>query len=458
MADIEKIEPKSEQVSEILGKPPKWLIRWGISVIFIIIAGLFVGSYFFKYPEVLTAQIIVTTENLPADVVAKTNGKIDSLFVHDKQIVKQGELLAIIENSANTDDIMLLSESINNFVLLSSEQGQNPNFVLLPLGQGQTKQNPLGQGQTKQNYNFGDLQPQYNSFQKSLSDYNYFTTTDYHNKKIATINRQIEIQQILLNQGERQLKLQKEQLQIADLQFSRDSNLYVQKVIAQSEYETAKSTKLQAHQSYENAKTSLESQKISILQLEQSIFDLEQQRNEQETQHKLSLNTAFDQLKAQLQAFKKMYFLESPSDGIVTFTKFWQKNQNINAGETVLTVVPNDSAKITGKIYLSPQGAGKVKIGQTANIKFDNFPYMEYGLIRVTIKNIALVPITIGENKFYVLEVDFPCTDGKHSVLTTNYNKTLTFSQQMSGTAEIITEDLRLIDRFLNPIKAIINN
>ena len=56
MPNIEKIEPKSEQVSEILGKPPKWLIRWGISVIFIIIAGLFVGSYFFKYPEVLTAQ------------------------------------------------------------------------------------------------------------------------------------------------------------------------------------------------------------------------------------------------------------------------------------------------------------------------------------------------------------------------------------------------------------------
>ena len=52
--------------------------------------------------------------------------------------------------------------------------------------------------------------------------------------------------------------------------------------------------------------------------------------------------------------------------------------------------------------------------------------------------------------KTYILEVEFP------EILTTNYGKTLTFSQEMTGTAEIITEDLRLIDKFINPIKAVI--
>jgi len=41
--------------------------------------------------------------------------------------------------------------------------------------------------------------------------------------------------------------------------------------------------------------------------------------------------------------------------------------------------------------------------------------------------------------------------------LKTNYGKELTFSQEMSGSAENITEDLRLLDKFLNPIKAVIN-
>jgi HlyD family secretion protein len=76
---------------------------------------------------------------------------------------------------------------------------------------------------------------------------------------------------------------------------------------------------------------------------------------------------------------------------------------------------------------------------------------MEYGMIRVKINNISLVPLDDGNGaKSYILEVEFP------GELVTNYGKTLTFSQEMTGTAEIITEDLRLIDRFLNPIREII--
>jgi HlyD family secretion protein len=351
-------------------------------------------------------------------------------LVTEKQIVIHDELLAIIENTANYNDIILL-DSCLNLASHNSVNFDNLNKV------------------TIQTRNLGDLQPNYNTLQKAISDYNFFLETDYHNKKIATINRQIEVQKIILNQGERQLKLQQEQHQLADLQFKRDSNLYQQKVIAQAEYETAKATKLQATQNYENIKTALENQKIGILQLEQSIFDLEQQRNDQLAQHEIAINIAIDQLKASLTLFQKTYFLKSPIDGKITFTKYWQKNQNVASGETILTVVPADSTKIIGKIFLPPQGVGRVQTGQTVNVKFDNFPYMEYGMVKTTIKNIALVPLTDGETQFYVLEVDFP------NNLTTNYNKTLLFSQQMSGTAEIITEDLRLIDRFLNPIKAI---
>ena len=69
---------------------------------------------------------------------------------------------------------------------------------------------------------------------------------------------------------------------------------------------------------------------------------------------------------------------------------------------------------------------------------------------RGVIKNISLVPIVCEQGKFTMIEVEFPQN------LTTNYGKTLDFSQQMSSTAEIITEDLRLIERFLNPIKSLI--
>jgi HlyD family secretion protein len=75
---------------------------------------------------------------------------------------------------------------------------------------------------------------------------------------------------------------------------------------------------------------------------------------------------------------------------------------------------------------------------------------MEYGMVKVTVKNIALVPVVQNESRNYVLEVDFP------NRLTTTYGTTLIFSQQMQGTAEIVTDDLRLLDRFLNPIRALV--
>jgi HlyD family secretion protein len=153
----------------------------------------------------------------------------------------------------------------------------------------------------------------------------------------------------------------------------------------------------------------------------------------------------------QIKNWEQSYLLVSPTTGIVTLTKYWQKNQNVNAGDVLVTIVPTEETKIVGKILLPPQGAGKVKEGQMVNVKFDNFPFMEFGMVRVQIKNISLVPVTVGDNqKAYMLEVDFP------NNLKTNYNKELTFSQEMTGTAEIITEDLRLLDKFLNPIKAVI--
>ena len=61
------------------------------------------------------------------------------------------------------------------------------------------------------------------------------------------------------------------------------------------------------------------------------------------------------------------------------------------------------------------------------------------------------MPVQVDEHiKAYMLEVEFP------TKLITTYGKELAFSQEMTGMAEIITDDLRLLDKFPNPIKAVI--
>ncbi|MDR3047371.1 MAG: HlyD family secretion protein [Bacteroidales bacterium] len=438
----DNIELRSEEVQEILGKPPGWMVRWGITLIFIIVAGLFIGSYFFKYPDILNATITVTTENLPAGVTAKTSGKIDTLFVTEKQTVKAGEMLAYIDNPANLADVLALKGAMEKAEKqkVKGKMDIGTDSALLH----------CCSSAFLPSVSLGELQSAYLPYVKACEDWDYFVQADYHHKKIQIVEKQIATQKAILSKSQRQLELSRKQITIAEHLFRIDSTLYAGKYLSLADYETAKNNYFQQLQTLESTKISLDNQKMSILQSEQSVFDLQQQCVEQENSLKIALTAAQDQLLAQLKIWEQTYLLVAPTNGVVTFTKFWQQNQNINAGEVLVTVVPQAKTKIMGKILLPPQGAGKVKEGQTVNVKLDNFPYMEYGMIRVAISKISLVPIEVGEGKkMYLLEVLFP------EQLITNYGKQLTFSQEMTGTAEIITEDLRLIDKFINPIKAV---
>ena len=420
-----------------------WIIRWGISIIFVVVAGLVVGSYFFKYPDIIVASITVTSENLPAGLMAKSSGRIDTIFVSEKQLVKKGDFIALIENPARFEDVMNLKDLVTSYELqVTSDELHVTNYELLT---------PLTSHLLPHtSYQLGEIQPTYQTFIKSLEDYQYFIKSDYHHKKIKVIQKQIQTQSLILQKTKIQLSLSRKQLEAAYQIFAIDSNLYEKNVLSNAEYQNAKNTYLQQLQSFENAKLSIDNQNMSILQLEQSIFDLEQQKNEQQNQLQINLNSQLSTLTSQLKTWEQNYLLISPVDGFCTMTKYWQHNQNITAGEVLATVVPQHKTKIIGKIELPPQGAGKVKEGQFVNVKFDNYPHLEYGMIKVQITHISLVPIDKENQKSYILEVAFPDS------LVTNYGKTLEFSQEMTGSAEIITEDLRLLDKFLNPIKAVI--
>lgn len=430
---IEDLHLRSEEVQEILGRPPRRIVRVGISIIFVVVAGLFVGSYFLKYPDILPAPITVTTENLPAGVMAMTTGKIDTIAVAEKQTVREGELLAVIRNPAKLEDVMVVKRMLEGADTVDVETHGRASL------------------QNSASLQLGDLQSAYTAFDNALTDYRHFVETDYHNRKIAVIRKQIAAQKNLLQKTVNQLNISRKQLATAQKLFEIDSMLYSNAALSLVDYQSARNSLLQQLSSLESSKMSVDNQQMSILQSEQSIFDLEQQRIDEDQQLTSALTSAKEQLSAQIRQWEQTYLLVAPCDGKVTFTKYWQKNQNVNAGEVLVTVVPDGDTQVVGKILLPQQGAGKVKVGQTVNVKLDNFPYLEYGMVKVCIRNISMVPVQVDENtKAYMLEVEFP------ENLVTTYGRELTFSQEMTGTAEIITEDLRLLDKFINPIRAVI--
>ena len=49
-------ELRSEEVQEVLGWVPPWILRSGITVLFFIVIVLFLGSWFYKYPDIIENQ------------------------------------------------------------------------------------------------------------------------------------------------------------------------------------------------------------------------------------------------------------------------------------------------------------------------------------------------------------------------------------------------------------------
>lgn len=92
--------------------------------------------------------------------------------------------------------------------------------------------------------------------------------------------------------------------------------------------------------------------------------------------------------------------------------------------------------------------AGKVKLGLITNIRIDAFPYQQYGILKGEVSNIALVP----QKEDYQLDIKL------QNGMNTSYGKTLNFRQEMQGSANIITEDRRVIERVLDRFRDLLRN
>ncbi|GHT32020.1 hemolysin [Bacteroidia bacterium] len=423
MNENKDIELRSEEVQEVLGAVPAWILRWGITTLFAIVVVLLAGSWFFKYPDTISATMILTGTTPPAGIVAKTNGRIQELYVKDKQSVKAKEYLAVIENPAVSQDMLLLKQRLEKLQ-------QTPDFAFrFP----------------QEELRLGTVQSVYTSFIRSLNTYQKFVELNYYPQKITTIEtRIVQYRQQYQNQ-ERQHNIAEQQHIIAGKLYKRDSSLYLQKVISQEAIEKSENDFLQNRLSLENAHATLKNLQIQISQLQETLLDTEQQYADNKNRLELEMNTLTTQLLNEINTWEMNFALISPIDGNITFAGYWSENQNVIAGETVFTVIPKNKTAFIGKAQLPVARSGKVKKGQQVNIHFLNYPDNEFGMVRGVVSNISLVPV----KEHYAVEIALP------NGLLTTYKKDLPFSQEMTANIEIVTEDMRLLERFILPLKRI---
>jgi multidrug resistance efflux pump len=238
-----------------------------------------------------------------------------------------------------------------------------------------------------------------------------------------------------------------EEYELTRNQFVRDSTLFMQGVVSESDFENTKSKMLSSRAGWQ-AMISLKTENdIKIAGIREEMLELQLKKQEQSASLTTSVETALNRLKASVSTWEKQYLIVAPIDGQVTFNKIWSVNQNIKTGEKVMTIIPSEQGEYIGKIRLPVSGAGKVKEGHQVNIRFENFPYLEFGMVKGEVSNVSKVP----QDDYYTVEVLLP--EG----LMTYYGVEISFSQNMQGQAEILTDKMRLLQRIFNPVRSAVS-
>lgn len=420
----DNLQIRSEEVQEILSYVPNWMIRYGNTLVFLLLLLLLAISWFVKYPDVITAEVVVTTKIPPEKIFAKSTGQIESILVNNNSQITKNTIIGVIENSGNYKDILLLKSILDtisiNKMNFTFPIDQLPFLIL------------------------GDISMDFATFETSYSEYvlskklqPYSSEFSANNLSLAEIKNRLVILKSQKELNEKELEFNKKDL-------DRNKMLFDNGIIAAQDYERKQLEYTQSKRTLKNMSASISQLNEAIGNSKNTIKSSEIRKTQDDTRLLKKVIQSFYQLKKSVKDWELRYALKSSIAGKVSYLSFWNENQTVNIGDLVFTIIPIKSLGYIGKIKAPIQNAGKIKIGQKVNIRLSNYPDTEFGVLNGIVENISLFPDKEGN---YLVDVTLD------EELITSYNKKIEFQQEMSGKAEIITEDLRLIERFFYQLK-----
>lgn len=98
----------SEEIHEIITKVPKWIVRWGITLLFIILFIAISISVIVRYPDTIKVGLKLEAVNTAKPVNTTEAGFISKVFIKKNQIVRKGQPLAEIQSETTPEKSTVL--------------------------------------------------------------------------------------------------------------------------------------------------------------------------------------------------------------------------------------------------------------------------------------------------------------------------------------------------------------
>ncbi len=374
----------------------------------------------FPFNEVIQGKVIVTSQNPPVHIKAKSGGKIFAINYQPGDLVSKGDILGELENDSNTKDVVNLRANLDTVFKIQTLKDLNeiypPHLIL-----------------------GNDLQLYYNAF---LSNYHHLILEASLNDQSIhdhQMRQELSNQLYSIDSKNEELSIAKRNLEVSETNYKRFQELFNKGVVSQVDLENIEKDFLMQQRQFhflnqQYNQLILENKGIlSRLQL-LSNTSLKTKRNLE-----VDLLLSQQNLISAIQKWEDTYLLKSPIDGRLSYFEVWGEYQNVENGESVYSVVPDIQQNLIGKCIIPIRNAGKLKKGQKVNLKLDNYPYHEWGMVRAKVGSISQIPKG-GDNPGYIVYLTI-------NDLKTSYGKELEFHQELNGTAEILLKEVTLIER-----------
>lgn len=413
----------SEELDEIISNQPHWFIRLGTGLFLVLLAGLIVLAGLVKYPVMVRCSFALTSSNAPQPVVSKTDTRLSTLLVHDRQVVGKQQVLAYLENSADNAHVLELAAYLDSLHRLG----------------------PANSGRLRERVYFpeklGELQANYQTFAQAYSQYHSQHSQLFYRQKQAMLRAELQNLQRIGQNLAQQNKLYASDLALTHSEVQAQRTLARQGVIASSDFRREESKELAKQFPLKQVEAAVLANVAAQQAKAEQLLELEKQLNDQANAYVQALNT----LRSTLDAWKSRYVLRAPVAGRVRFSRFVEPGQVLRTNEEVFYMEAAPAAYY-GAMSVPQQNLGKVQVGQQVLIRLDGYPFSEYGMLEGRVAALSAIP---GADNTFMAKVTLP------NGLVTSYGRRITYRHRISAQADIVTEDISLLARIFFRLRSI---
>lgn len=412
------VELISIEVKEIISYRPHWIIRNGNVFFLFVLLGVLAGSWLIQYPDIVRGTLRITAVNGPKAVVTKIGGNLVKILVQNEQLVQAGEPLAYMQSTGVHDEVMQLQQWIR---LIEKPVTKESIEIILKY--------PLPVFN-----NLGELQSEYETFRLQLKETVQVLQSGYYLQKKQTLYKDIVYLQELKLNLDKQNNLVKKEYELQKIDYDAKDGLAKEKVIAPLELNQEKGKLLLKEQGLEQMTAQLINSSIASHNKQKELLDLQKFVVDQ----KIKFQSALLNLKSKTSEWLNLYVLSAPQTGKLFYASYITENQVAGVGTELFYIQP-DSGKYFGLLAAGQNGIGKISVGQDVLIKVQGYPSEQFGYLKGKVGYISSLP---NRNDSFQIKVELPYG------LLTNQQQQFQFRNNLLASAEVITKERRLLERF----------